>query len=108
MSKYKIVTANGKTIAISTYAGRTVKGVAKCDPRDDFDESVGIKLAEARCNLKVASKRKARAEKKVMEATQKFIDAQKYLQEMSLYKEDAMLAFNSAEKELKALEQSLS
>ena len=43
LDKYKYFTyydKNGKkTIsAVSTYAGKTVKGYAKCDPRDNFSE----------------------------------------------------------------------
>ena len=33
-NKYKYYTAGNKVIAVSTYAGKTVKGVAKCDPKD--------------------------------------------------------------------------
>ena len=59
---YKYIVVPGKkVIALSTYAGRTVKGVAKCSPDDVFDEKVGMKLAAARCNRKIASKRAARA-----------------------------------------------
>ena len=38
--KYKVFTnSKNEIIAVSTYAGKTVKGVAKCDPRDSFDKS---------------------------------------------------------------------
>ena len=45
--RYKYVRDGGNTvIAISTYAGKTVKGIAKCDPNDNFsyDYENGIYL----------------------------------------------------------------
>ena len=60
--------ASGNIYAISTYAGKTVRGVAKYNPKDKFDEKIGMELAAARCNQKVAKKRFARAIKKVNEA----------------------------------------
>ena len=88
--KYKIFTnANSDVIAVSTYAGKTVKGVAKCDPRDTFDMNKGIEIAEARCAKKVADKRLARARKKYAEAEQKLRDAEAYLHKMSDYVSDA-------------------
>lgn len=88
--KYKIFTnVNSDVIAVSTYAGKTVKGVAKCDPRDIFDMNKGIEIAEARCTKKVADKRLARARKKYAEAEQKLRDAEAYLHKMSDYISDA-------------------
>jgi len=58
---YKYVVTPNKVIALSTYAGRTVRGVAKCHPNDTFDVEFGKALAAARCNRKVAEKRYARA-----------------------------------------------
>lgn len=64
---YKYVVTPNKIIAISTYAGRTVRGIAKCHPNDKFDEEFGKKLAAARCNKKIADKRYARSLKKFHE-----------------------------------------
>lgn len=59
--EYKYI-VNGRTvIALSHYAGRTVRGVAKCSPEDEFDVEFGKKLAAARCDLKIAEKRCSRA-----------------------------------------------
>ena len=65
-NKYKFIThdlANGikETIALSSYKGRVVKGRAKCDPRDEFNQEFGETYAALRCNLKVAQKRLASA-----------------------------------------------
>ena len=102
--KYKIFTnANSDVIAVSTYAGKTVKGVAKCDPRDTFDMNKGIEIAEARCAKKVADKRLTRARKKYAEAEQKFRDAETYLHKMSDYISDATEALEKAENALDSI-----
>ena len=62
---YKIYHHDNEVIAVSTFAKRMVRGVAKCDPRDEFDHKKGEALASARCDLKVAEKRMRRADEKV-------------------------------------------
>ena len=62
---YKIYHHDNEVIAVSTFAKRMVRGVAKCDPRDEFDHKKGEALAIARCDLKVAEKRMKRADEKV-------------------------------------------
>ena len=63
MTKYSFYT-DGKTkvIAVSTYAGKVVRGVAKCDVNDTFSLEKGKELAAARCNEKIAKKRFTRAQ----------------------------------------------
>jgi hypothetical protein len=46
-----------QVIAVSTYAGKTVKGTATCAADDEFKLEEGKKLAAARCEVKVANKR---------------------------------------------------
>ena len=41
LDRYNYYTTQNKVIAVSTYAGRTVKGIAKCDPRDTFSIDSG-------------------------------------------------------------------
>lgn len=62
LEKYRYVCYTQKdgvkvVIAMSTYGGKTVKGVAKCNPHDSYDEAKGKELAAARCNLKIAELR---------------------------------------------------
>lgn len=68
--EYKIYTdeKNRAVIAVSRYAGRNVRGVAKCAETDEFDIAFGTKLAIARCEEKVAKI-------KIQNATQKYCDA---------------------------------
>ena len=56
--KYKYFT-NGENVvvAVSSYKGRTIRGVAKCSEQDEFDLETGKKLAAARCAMKVAKAR---------------------------------------------------
>ena len=61
ISKYKffVTPDQSKIIAVSTYAGKTVKGVAKRDPRDSFDLDFGKELAAARCAARCSRPRAA-------------------------------------------------
>lgn len=93
----------GKTTisARSTYAGKTVKGYAKCDPRDEYDEEKGKELASARCNAKIAKQRTLRAEKKVAEAKYELEKAQKHLEKMESYFADSVVKLNYASEHVK-------
>lgn len=101
---YKYVVIPGeKVIAISTYAGRTVKGIAKCHPNDTFDVEFGKKLAAARCNEKIAGKRLVRALNKYGQAANEFIVADKKLKRMRDYVLDAGAAHEEAQRVLMEL-----
>lgn len=96
LSKYKFYvptnkdgSPKGEVIAVSTYAGRYVRGVAKLNPLDEFDIEAGKKLAAARCNAKIAQKRAKRAQKKILEATQQRQEAERFYQKMLCYYSDA-------------------
>lgn len=65
---YRYVKHGNEVIAISSFAGRTVKGKAKCHPNDIFDFEYGSKLTAARCNQKIAFLRWKRACKKFQDA----------------------------------------
>ena len=101
LDKYKFYEYNDpkgkKTVsAVSTYAGRTVKGYAKCDPRDEFDKEAGMKLAAARCNERIAKKRHARAAKKIVEAQRLLDEARNHYEKMSDYFDDSRSEANEA------------
>ena len=97
ISKYKFyITPDNKTIAISTYAGKTVRGVAKTDPRDTFDAEYGKELAAARCALKIAKRREKRANKQVQKAADQMALAYANLEKMRRYRDDSVVAVNEA------------
>lgn len=71
----KFFNAGNTTIAVSSFAGRTVKATAKLDPRDTFNPEMGKAIAGARCRVKIADKRVKRAEQKFSEATRAVSDS---------------------------------
>lgn len=91
-------------VATSTYAGKTVRGVARCHPNDEFDMDKGIQLAVARCNLKVADKRQARACRKVKEAKLALYGAQVFLDKMLDYRAQSVFDYLSAKDDLEDIE----
>ena len=97
-NKYKIFKneEKGLVVAVSTYAGKNVKGIAKCDPRDTFDFEKGKELAIARCNAKIAEKRKKRAYAKKCEAEEILIAANRYMEAMLTYYHDSCIAEDKA------------
>lgn len=97
LNKYRFYTTGGKVIAVSSYAGQRVRGVAKCSPEDVYDFEKGKALAAARCAVKIAEKRMARADRKVFEATQQYDAACNYLDKMKDYRMDAMMSLDVAE-----------
>lgn len=112
LDRYKFYEYNdprGRKIvsAVSTYAGRTVKGYAKCDPKDSFDLDKGKKLAAARCNQKVSRKRLDRAAEKYMEAARAADEAAVFFDKMKLYYMDSVDALDQATMEVNSLLESM-
>lgn len=104
VSKYKCYAYEDKhnnniptCVAISTYAGKKVKGFAKLDPKDEFNWEAGRDLAIARCNAKIAKKRKARAAKKLAEAEEILAMAQAHYDDMVDYLANSTDALFEAE-----------
>lgn len=90
MNQPKFYHSDNKVIAVSTYAGKTVRGVAKCNPADTFSLEHGQALAAARCNEKISEKRMKRAARKAAEAQEAFIVAKRYYERMNKYLEDSV------------------
>ena len=100
---YKYVVTPNKVIAISTYAGRTVRGVAKCHPNDTFDEEYGKQLAAARCNEKIARKRYARACNKYNEYVKRIYDMEQEFMGICDYLRHSAEKWKTAKTELDEL-----
>jgi hypothetical protein len=94
-------------IAVSTYAGKRVKGRAKCDPSDNFDFEKGKELAAARCNAKIARKRRQRAAKKVKEAERLLNEAEAHYKKMTEYYGDAAVDYVEAKRHAEAFKANL-
>lgn len=103
IEKYQFYTTKNKVVAVSTYAGRNVRGIAKCDPRDEFDVEAGKKLAAARCAARVAEKRKARAQREFEKARDNYLKAQERFEKMNTYWYDSKMAAISANAEVSKL-----
>jgi transaldolase len=101
---YPHIKSNGdvctRITAVSTFAGRIVKGHADCHPDDEFDLEYGKALAEARCNEKIAARRCKRAYSKVDEAAAQVIAAMMHYEKMLEYEADAEENYNIASYEL--------
>lgn len=91
---------HSKVIAVSSFAGQTVRGVAKCAPNDEFDLEYGKRLAAARCVAKIANKRMNRAEDKVNEAVEAVSTAIGHLYDMLCYSASAEANMTNAMVEL--------
>lgn len=105
--RYRFYVFDNKVICVSSYAGRTVKGYAKCDPSDTFDFETGKKLAQARCDYKIAVKRVKRAQTKHHDALKACADAHDYLDKMQSYYDESFKDVMKCKEELDALEKSL-
>lgn len=55
-----VQTPEGKTIAITKYAGKTIRGIAKWNPVDKFDAELGKEYAKRRLLTKYYSAKLAR------------------------------------------------
>lgn len=91
---FETVNADGSkttnVIALSTYAGKVVKGTAKCLETDEFSLEAGKKLAAARCDAKVCDKRVRRARKKLTEVGKKLSSINELYDKMYRYYDDAL------------------
>lgn len=107
VNKYKYFTTKNQVIAVSTYAGKIVRAVAKCNPKDEFDLEKGKALAAARLSVKVSKKRKKNAEMKLAEAERNVAIARYRERKMKQYLADAEYELNVETEALKHLEKSL-
>ena len=89
-------TTNIRIVAVSSFAGKPVKGYADLHPKDEFDIEYGKALAAARCAEKIAAKRCKRAYNKVDEAKAMANAALAHLQKMMQYEADAEANYNLA------------
>lgn len=108
MARYQTYLAGEKKIiVVSRYAGKVVRGVAKCAPGDAFDLQKGEKLARLRCDEKIAEKRVVRSQAAYVEAVANLMAAQKRLNDMKEYMDDAAAEYAEVQTELAAVEASM-
>ena len=97
MYNYKYIENGNKIIALSTFAGKAVRGIAKCNPADTFNSETGRDLATARCANKIARKRVKRAEQKLHLATIELEKAQAFYSQMKQYHANALAELHETE-----------
>lgn len=90
----------GSVYAVSTYAGKTIRGKATCSEVDSFNEAAGKKLAALRCNAKVADKRYRNAVQKFNAAQEAYDKAVRELERMESYYVDAFRKLTEADNQL--------
>lgn len=94
--KFIVLEKQRKVVALSSYAGKTVRAEAQCADTDAFDPEVGKKLAELRINKKVSKLRMKRAKRKRAEAMKNLAEAQKWIDKMEVYLENSFDAYVQA------------
>ena len=94
--KYKIDEEKRTIVAMSTFAGKTVVGVARCAEEDEFNIETGKKIAAARCSVKIAEKRMKRAKECNKWANECVAFWTTEAEKMKHYEEDSVAAFEAA------------
>ena len=102
---YNYTDSNGKqvVVAVSKHAGQTVKGYAVCAPTDTFDLEVGKKLAAARCNQKVLTKKYKSTLDKIAEVHQVICDLEDYCSTLTTRFREVENELADADKEVNSL-----
>lgn len=101
MARYQTYLAGEKKIiVVSRYAGKVVRGVAKCSPGDTYNVEKGEKLARLRCDEKISEKRVARSQEAYADAVANLAKAQKRVEAMKQYMDDAAAEYDEVQKEL--------
>ena len=103
--KYKIDEEKRTIVAMSTFAGRTVVGVARCADTDEFNIETGKKIAAARCSVKIAEKRMKRAEDCYSCAVENMKCWGEYATKMKHYESDSVEAYKKAVEALAEIEE---
>ena len=98
---------NRTIVCTTTYKGQMVRGIAKCDPDDDFDLDDGKKLAYLRCKTKFARKKIKRALKAERDAFVVANRAKYNLDKACEFVSDSEIQLEDAINELKEFEAKL-
>ena len=107
MARYRFIENGNKIICLSTYAKKIVRGIAKCSPNDTFSSTVGQRLAQLRCDQKIAEKRMNRAYEKYMEARDYLFDAQDYFNDMNDYYKESCMKYDEVNRLLYEFEKNI-
>ena len=92
--------ATNTIVCTTTYKTHTIRGVAKCDPDDNFDLETGKRLAYLRCRLKYAQKKAKRSLVAYRDAAYAEARARNHLNNMIDFVQDSEEQVNVASNEL--------
>lgn len=92
--------SNNTVVCTTTYKGQIIRGVAKCNPDDEFTIDIGKKLAYLRCKKKFAHKKLKRAQKAERDAFLDEIKAKQRFYKASEFYTDSSIQFDEANAEL--------
>ena len=87
---------NKTVVAVCRYAGRNVRATAKCHDNDVFDIEFGKRLAQARCEVKVAKIKIRNASVKYCEAAKAADKAHQRFLAMKEYYIDSVDQYDDA------------
>jgi hypothetical protein len=103
--KYNFYVSENKVVCTTTFMGKTIRGIAKCNPEyDEFDVEKGKSLALARCEAKLATKRLKRAHEKYNMLKAFIDDLSVELEDLHSYRVLCNTEFFQAINKLNALE----
>ena len=106
--RYKFYVGGNKVACVSSYAKKTVRGVAKCNTsQDTFNEETGKKLAKLRCDKNIAMKRLKRSTDQYRASVAEYERAAKNMFKMQKYMDDSVVAYESASEALTSFESSI-
>jgi hypothetical protein len=104
---YVISEENQKVECIASFAGKPVRGIAKCNPEEEFDPEKGKMLAKLRCDFKLAKKRRAKAKKNYNTILKEYEALRSRLNNASEYVLDSLEEYSTTKKALAEYEDSL-
>ena len=97
-----------KTIVCTIfYKGKTIRGVAKCNPKDEFNEEAGKRLAYLRCKYKLMKTKFKRAKKAYNDAVIMAAKAENNLNKVTYFVNDVDYQLELVTNELADLEYKL-
>lgn len=105
--KFTYSFANNRVYCMTYYAGKTIKGVSKRHPDDEFNLEDGKKLAKARCEYKVRKKQFNNKLKRCVTAHNQLSAAAKIAENATRSVEFATKQLEEARLALEAIENSL-
>lgn len=105
--KYTYHISENKVICLAKYAGKAVRGIAKCNPEDKFDVSKGKTLARLRCEEKLHNKRVNNAARKLQLAEVDLLEAKCKEEHAKANYVDCLYRLDQIKSELADFEKSL-